>query len=208
MIQNKSALDFLKSLDDKSVSLVFYDPPYNVGKNYDTYKDNLSQDDYEGWMIDLVQESIRVATRGVAIYISCELTKFFWNIVPDSYLIPVHKRAAGVCKKNVAIQYHSIITNVVPTKRTRNLWDDVRLPGEGYFFKEKRFNNPGMTGLALTEKVLDSFSLEGETVVDPFSGCGTTWLASKKMNRKFFGSEISTKYISIAEERIGELQLV
>lgn len=205
MIYNKSALDFLCGLDDKSVDLVFYDPPYNVGKSYDTYKDSLSKLEYEQWMMDVVEESLRVSRRGLVVYVSYDLTKFFWNMIPKSSLIPVHKRAAGVCKQNLAIQYHSVITNVKPVKRTRNLWDDIRLPGEGYFFKEPRYDNPGMTSLALTEKVLDSFSLEYELICDPFSGCGTTWAASKNMNRDFIGSEISPKYIDIANGRIENL---
>ncbi len=206
MIQNKSALDFLRSLEDHSVEVVFSDPPYNAGKHYGNYKDNLPQDVYEQWMKDIVAESLRVSVRGVIFYVSCELTKFFWNIVPNSNLIPVHKKAAGVCKKNLAIQYHSIITNVSPTKRTRNLWDDVRLPGEGYFFKEPRYPNPGMTGFALTEKIIDCFTLTGDTVLDPFSGCGTTWAACEKLGRKFMGSEQNLEYIEIANQRIGALQ--
>lgn len=207
MIQNENALDFLKSLADKSVNVVFSDPPYNVGKVYGKYKDNLPQDVYELWMKDIVEESMRVSVRGVIFYVSYELTKFFWNIIPNSNLIPVHKKAAGVCKKNLAIQYHSIITNVAPTKRTRNLWDDVRLPGEGYFFKEPRYDNPGMTGLALTEKIIDCFTFPNDTVLDPFSGCGTTWVACSKLGREFIGSEQNLDYIKVAEHRIGELCL-
>lgn len=47
---------------------------------------------------------------------------------------------------------------------------------------------------------------EGETVLDPFMGAGSTGLACKHLNRNFIGVEIDEKYFKIAEDRIyGEL---
>ncbi len=47
---------------------------------------------------------------------------------------------------------------------------------------------------------------EGETVLDPFMGVGSTGLACKHLNRNFIGVEIDEKYFKIAEDRIyGEL---
>ena len=47
-----------------------------------------------------------------------------------------------------------------------------------------------------------SWSNEGDTVLDPFMGSGTTGLACKKLNRKFIGIEKEEKYFNIAKERI------
>lgn len=202
LIQGK-AEDLLPTMGYNSVDLVFYDPPYNVGKNYDGYNDKLTTKDYWNWMEKVCAWSEWVSKRGVIIYISGDLLKDFWKkISPDAELIIVHKRAAGVCKDNLARQYHAILTTAKPVKRTRNVWLDVRLPGEGYFFKEQRFNNPGLTGLELTKKVIESFTLEGETVLDPFMGTGTTAVACQELNRNWIGIEQSSKYIDIARERI------
>jgi len=198
------ALDRLKYMGDKSVDLVFYDPPYNVGKKYDSYLDNLDYFDYMVWMQEVHMESVRVSRRGVVVYISGEILNHFWRLVaPQSELIIVHKRAAGVCKNNLARQFHAILTTAKPIKRTRNVWLDVRLPGEGYLFHEKRYDNPGLTGLELTRRVIETFTLEGETVVDPFMGVGTTAEACESLNRNWIGIEQSSKYIYITKERLG-----
>ena len=45
-------------------------------------------------------------------------------------------------------------------------------------------------------------SKEGDTVLDPFMGSGTTGVACKKLNRNFIGIELNEEYIKIAEARI------
>ena len=47
-----------------------------------------------------------------------------------------------------------------------------------------------------------SWSNEGDTVLDPFMGSGTTGKQSKLLNRKFIGIEKDNKYFEIAKERI------
>lgn len=46
------------------------------------------------------------------------------------------------------------------------------------------------------------FSKEGDTVLDPFSGAGTTSLAAKKYNRNYIGIEILKENVELAEKRI------
>ena len=50
------------------------------------------------------------------------------------------------------------------------------------------------------------WSQEGETVLDPFMGSGTTCLAAYRGNRKSIGIEIEPKYFDIACERIENAQ--
>ena len=49
-------------------------------------------------------------------------------------------------------------------------------------------------------------SADGETVVDPFMGSGTTGVACMKLGRKFIGIEIEPKYFDIACRRIEDAQ--
>jgi DNA modification methylase len=202
-IYNIDCLDGFDKLGDDGVDFVFTDPPYNVGKKYDGYDDKKSAEDYRNWMSEIVDQCYRVSKRGFAFYISGDMTRFFLNLIPDGNLIIVIKKAAGICKNNYAHQYHSIISTAKPIARMRDVWDDVRLPGEGYFFKEPRFDNPGMTGRKLVEKAIENFTLENEIVLDPFMGCGTTAHASILLNRKYIGFEQSKKYCDIAEQRLG-----
>jgi DNA modification methylase len=47
-----------------------------------------------------------------------------------------------------------------------------------------------------------SWSNEGDSVLDPFMGSGTTGVAAKNLNRKFIGIELDPDYFKIAEDRI------
>lgn len=55
---------------------------------------------------------------------------------------------------------------------------------------------------ALVEKIITNFTRPGELIYDPFTGTGTTGFVSKRMGRRFIGSELSKKYCDIANERI------
>ena len=51
-------------------------------------------------------------------------------------------------------------------------------------------------------ELINAFSEKGLLVYDPFMGSGTTAIVASKLDRSYIGSEISTEYCSIAEERI------
>jgi site-specific DNA-methyltransferase (adenine-specific) len=52
------------------------------------------------------------------------------------------------------------------------------------------------------KKLVDRISEEGQTIIDPFMGSGTTGVACKELKRNFIGIEISPEYFKIAERRI------
>lgn len=54
----------------------------------------------------------------------------------------------------------------------------------------------------LVSTILENFSKEDDIIYDPFMGTGTTAVVAKQLKRKFIGSEISQKYIDIAEDRL------
>ena len=54
----------------------------------------------------------------------------------------------------------------------------------------------------LMEVLVKNSSNEGDTVLDPFMGIGTTGVASIKNGRNFIGMEIDPKYHEIAEKRM------
>lgn len=51
------------------------------------------------------------------------------------------------------------------------------------------------------------FSDEGETVIDPCAGSGTTGLACKLLNRSFIGTELDISWASMAAERLSNQRL-
>jgi len=50
-----------------------------------------------------------------------------------------------------------------------------------------------------------SWSNEGDIVLDPFMGSGTTGMACKKLGRNFIGIELDEEYFKIAEKRIDKI---
>jgi DNA modification methylase len=56
--------------------------------------------------------------------------------------------------------------------------------------------------IALMEALVRDFTDEGETVLDPFAGSGTTGVACRRLGRRFIGFERDPKYAAIAEKRI------
>ena len=55
----------------------------------------------------------------------------------------------------------------------------------------------------LIKQIINNFSKEGDLVLDPFMGTGTTALVCKELNRNFIGCEISSEYCDIIKERVG-----
>lgn len=72
--------------------------------------------------------------------------------------------------------------------------------------EEKVFNkkHPAVFPEALAQDHILSWSNEGDIVLDPFMGSGTTGVACKKLNRSFIGIELDKDYFEIASERIEE----
>jgi modification methylase len=58
--------------------------------------------------------------------------------------------------------------------------------------------------MAVVTAVILAFSTEGQTVMDPYTGSGTTALAAMNTRRNFIGSEIDPKYFAIATERMND----
>lgn len=65
---------------------------------------------------------------------------------------------------------------------------------------------PTQKPLGLVQAFVSDFTFQGETVLDPFLGSGTTGVAALSMGRKFVGCEVSEKHFSIACRRIEDAQ--
>ena len=64
--------------------------------------------------------------------------------------------------------------------------------------------HPTQKPLALMEYLVQTYTNEGDIVLDFTMGSGTTGVACKKLNRKFVGIELDNKYFEIAKKRIEE----
>jgi site-specific DNA-methyltransferase (adenine-specific) len=62
--------------------------------------------------------------------------------------------------------------------------------------------HPFLKPVSLLQWLIRSYSDEGDLVLDPFMGSGSTCLAAKVENRNYIGIELDKKYYDIAQNRI------
>ena len=71
---------------------------------------------------------------------------------------------------------------------------------------EKKFGyHPTQKPEELLERIIKSSSNEGDTILDPFMGSGTTCYVAKKLNRKYIGIEKDKKFFNISKRRIDSI---
>ncbi|MNX76644.1 Modification methylase DpnIIB [compost metagenome] len=71
-----------------------------------------------------------------------------------------------------------------------------------YSCREERGLHPTQKPVSLMEYLIETYTSEGDTVLDNCMGSGTTGVACVKTNRKFIGIEKDVNYYSLAQERI------
>lgn len=54
------SIKVLSKIPDKSINLVFADPPYNIGKTFGTRKEDFTKDEYLEWCKNWIDESMRI----------------------------------------------------------------------------------------------------------------------------------------------------
>lgn len=62
--------------------------------------------------------------------------------------------------------------------------------------------HPSQKPIRLIKKLVAEFSQEGDLILDPFAGSGTTLKAAKDLNRRYLGIEINPDYVKIAQDRL------
>ncbi len=67
-------------------------------------------------------------------------------------------------------------------------------------------NHPTVKPIALMEYLINMVTREGQIVLDPFAGSGSTLIAAKKLGRKYIGIELEPEYVKIAEARLNSVQ--
>ena len=87
----------------------------------------------------------------------------------------------------------------LPTIDLGDLWTDIEPINSA---AQERLGYPTQKPLTLLERILRASSNEGDTVLDPFCGCGTAIHASQKLKRQWIGIDITHLAISLVEKRL------
>ena len=91
------------------------------------------------------------------------------------------------------------------TKATHVKSEGERYPRSVQYFKTAESEgklHPTQKPLALMEWLVKTYTNEGDVVLDPCMGSGTTGVATLKLNRNFIGIEMDENYFHVAKERL------
>ena len=66
----------------------------------------------------------------------------------------------------------------------------------------KRIGHPAPFPIELPHRLINLYSYEGDVILDPFCGSGTTCLAAIKNNRNYIGYDVKKEYIDLSKKRI------
>jgi DNA modification methylase len=83
----------------------------------------------------------------------------------------------------------------------QDLWTDVPPIGPG---AQERLGYPTQKPEALLERILKASSNEGDLVLDPFCGCGTTVQVAQRLNRRWIGIDITHLAIGLIKKRLSD----
>jgi hypothetical protein len=78
-------------------------------------------------------------------------------------------------------------------------WDDISPINSQ---ASERLGYPTQKPVALLERIVTASSTEGDTVLDPFCGCGTTIAAAQKLGRRWIGIDITHLAIGLIRTRL------
>jgi hypothetical protein len=87
----------------------------------------------------------------------------------------------------------------MPGVPLQNDWSDIK-PAAG----KESLGYPTQKPLALLERIIAASSNEGDLVLDPFCGCGTTVHAAQKLNRRWIGIDVTHLAIHLIKRRLNE----
>lgn len=206
---NDDCFQALKGIDDKSVDYVLTSPPYNRKRNdkYSEYDDNIN--DYYAFLLSITDVLLQKTRKHIFMNIQAnyynrqDVYKYIGHYADKIQNIIVWEKtnpmpASG---NNITNAYEYIIVlgneplksnetytkNHITTNICRNEFHKV---------------HKAVMNQELSDWLIEKFTKEGDIILDPFMGTGTTGVSCKKYNRKFIGIELVEKYFKIAEERL------
>jgi DNA modification methylase len=88
-------------------------------------------------------------------------------------------------------------------KPIQNVWNDIEMIG---YHSKERIGYPTQKPEALMERIIQCASNEGDLVLDPFVGGGTTVAVADRLERKWIGIDQSVQAVKVTEFRLQKQQ--
>lgn len=231
-LKNLSCFEYLKSIDSNSIDLILIDPPYEVsrdtnfqsgeskGKDTDRFRVSMDFGDWDSNFTGLdivIKECYRVLKQGgtmICFYDLWKITslKQYFENAKFKQLRFIEWIKSNPVPINSKVNYLTnareiAIVGVKGGKPTFNSEYDSGIYKYPICHDKGRFH-PTQKPLALIEALIEKHSNPGDTILDCFSGSGTTALASYNTNRNFVGCELSKDYYNKSLQRLKENNII
>lgn len=208
-IYNGDSLELIKDIPDESIDMVLTDPPY--GMNYvsnhrkNKHKKIIGDNSLE-WLDDFVSEIYRVSKNNTAHYMFCSYHNIdiFKQAIQKKFKVKniitweKNNTSMGDLKGDFAPKTEFIIffqkgRRFINGKRDSNVFK---------FSRTKNKLHPTQKPVDLLEFMINKFSDENNTILDPFIGSGSTAIACLNTGRNYLGFELDKEYWNVSQVRI------
>jgi len=204
-IYHDDCYNFLSRFQDKSVDLLITDPPYST--DIDDLPEFLDMWLYDA--LDKVKDSGRaficIGAYPIEIYTYLQyLLKTDWIV--DNPLVWTYRNTLGQTPKmKYNLNYQLILhlyketSNHLDNRITNEMFSvqDINAPDGRFGDRFYKWQKPDL----LAERLINHTTKEGDTIIDPFAGCGTFILKASELNRTAYGCDIDIEAINIAKKR-------
>ncbi|MEL3959425.1 site-specific DNA-methyltransferase [Caldifermentibacillus hisashii] len=216
-IYQMDCIEGMKRIPDKSIDLILTDIPYGeVSKNGEErakYKGQLRKIDKENADIltfdldEFLNECSRVANGGIYIFCGIEQVSYiysYFNKHTDFMVRQCAWKKTNPSPVNGQHMWLSSMENCIFAKRRKTkfyahcksaVWD--------YPVGRSKIH-PTQKPVELFKYLVQASSDEGDTVLDPCIGSGTTAVACQELNRNWIGFEVDGRYIEKSNEVISK----
>jgi len=83
-------------------------------------------------------------------------------------------------------------------KQMRSIWNISLTPPS----EKKKGKHPTQKPIELLKRIIESSSMEGDLILDPFNGSGTTGVVAKMLKRKYIGIDKDKNFLNLTIQRI------
>lgn len=210
-IYNANCLDILKECPDRYFDLVLTDPPYGINIEKMSFTKSIKggvckRNDYSNCFQDnrlskkYFDEIFRISKNQI-IFGGNYYTEYLQST--SSWLVWNKKGEDGKYSNDFADGELAWTSFGKPLKIYHYLWSGMIQQD----MKNKDIRiHPTQKPLRLFEKILMDFSKEGDLILDPFSGSGTTAVACHELKRRFICIEKDKDYYEASKERLWNVQ--
>lgn len=188
-----------KLMNGKKADMVFTDPPYGIGYEYNSHKDEQG-DEYlkfcDEWF-NLLQEQNNL----IVITTGWKYKKYWWSKNPKDEMTWFDKtKQSGGSSFHLRKTEPIFIFGKVNEKYTWDVFEHTSDRGDGM---RKLHTCP--KPLAFISDLIKPQVKKNKIVLDVFLGSGTTMVASHQLKRKCYGMELDPKYCQVIIDRMIKL---